>query len=114
MAVEITDFDPAAISENDEAIGPPYLSDAFLKTQGTSPSSAIAIGVVAPREGMKQIAQEAGVRPRKSFTGATPAAREAGNWNQCLKVLASMNIRISAQAGVEIRHDGFRQGFLMR
>ena len=58
MALEITDFDPAAYLDDDEAIAA-YLSDAF-ETQDVAFISD-AIGVVARAKGMKQIAQEAGV-----------------------------------------------------
>jgi len=63
MAIEITDFDPAAYLDDDEAIAA-YLSDGF-ETQDVAFISD-AIGVVARAKGMKQIAQEAGGKPLKS------------------------------------------------
>ena len=92
MAVEITDFDPAAYLDNDEAIAA-YLSDAF-ETQDVAFISD-AIGVVARAKGMKQIAQEAGVSRESLYR----ALSSAGNPELAtvLKVLASLNIKISAQ-----------------
>jgi len=96
MAVEITDFDPAAYLDDDEAIAA-YLSDAF-ETQDVAFISD-AIGVVARAKGMKQIAQEAGVSRESLYR----ALRSSGNpeLGTVLKVLASMNIRISAQPGLK-------------
>ena len=92
MAVEITDFDPAAYLDDDEAIAA-YLSDAF-ETQDVAFISD-AIGVVARAKGMKQIAQEAGVSRESLYR----ALSSAGNPELAtvLKVLASMNIKINAK-----------------
>ena len=92
MAVEITDFDPAAYLDDDEAIAA-YLSDAF-ETQDVAFISD-AIGVVARAKGMKQIAQEAGVSRESLYR----ALSSAGNPELAtvLKVLASMNITINAK-----------------
>ena len=92
MAVEITDFDPAAYLDDDEAIAA-YLSDAF-DTQDVAFISD-AIGVVARAKGMKQIAQEACVSRESLYR----ALSSAGNPELAtvLKVLASLNIKISAQ-----------------
>lgn len=92
MAVEIPDFDPAAYLDDDEAIAA-YLSDAF-DTQDVAFISD-AIGVVARAKGMKQIAQEAGVSRESLYRALSSAGNpELGN---VLKVLASLNIKISAQ-----------------
>lgn len=92
MAVEITDFDPAAYLDNDEAIAA-YLSDAF-ETQDVAFISD-AIGVVARAKGMKQIAQEAGVSRERLYRALSSTGNpELGT---VLKVLASLNIKISAQ-----------------
>ncbi len=66
MAVEITDFDPAAYLDDDEAIAA-YLSDAF-ETQDVAFISD-AIGVVARAKGMKQIAQEGKRCPDHTLAG---------------------------------------------
>jgi probable addiction module antidote protein len=96
MAVEITDFDPAAYLDDDEAIAA-YLSDAF-ETQDVAFISD-AIGVVARAKGMKQIAQEAGVSRESLYRALSSSGNpELGT---VLKVLASMNIRISAQPGLK-------------
>jgi probable addiction module antidote protein len=58
MAVEITDFDPAAYLDDDAAMAA-YLTDAF--ETGDVAFISDAIGVIARAKGMKQIAQEAGV-----------------------------------------------------
>jgi probable addiction module antidote protein len=96
MAVEITDFDPAAYLDDDQAIAA-YLSDAF-ETQDVAFISD-AIGVVARAKGMKQIAQEAGVSRESLYR----ALSSAGNpeLETVLKVLASLNIKISAQPGLK-------------
>ena len=92
MAVEITDFDPAAYLDDDEAIAA-YLSDAF-DTQDVAFISD-AIGVVARAKGMKQIAQEACVSRESLYRALSSAGNpELGT---VLKVLASLNIKISAQ-----------------
>lgn len=92
MAVEITDFDPAAYLDDDEAIAA-YLSDAF-ETQDVAFISD-AIGVVARAKGMKQIAQEAGVSRESLYRALSSAGNpELGT---VLKVLASLNIKISAR-----------------
>jgi probable addiction module antidote protein len=92
MAVEITDFDPAAYIDDDEAIAA-YLSDAF-ETQDVAFISD-AIGVVARAKGMKQIAQEAGVSRESLYRALSSAGNpELGT---VLKVLASMNIKINAK-----------------
>jgi len=96
MPVEITDFDPAAHRDDDEAIAA-YLSDAF-ETQDVAFISD-AIGVVARAKGMKQIAQEAGVSRESLYRALSSSGNpELGT---VLKVLASMNIRISAQPGLK-------------
>ena len=96
MAVEITDFDPAAYLDDDEAIAA-YLSDAF-ETQDVAFISD-AIGVVARAKGMKQIAQEAGVSRESLYRALSSAGNpELGT---VLKVLASLNIKISAQPGLK-------------
>lgn len=92
MAVEITDFDPAAYLDDDEAIAT-YLSDAF-ETQDVAFISD-AIGVVARAKGMKQIAQEAGVSRESLYRALSSAGNpELGT---VLKVLASLNIKINAK-----------------
>ena len=92
MAVEITEFDPAAYLDDDEAIAA-YLSDAF-ETQDVAFISD-AIGVVARAKGMKQIAQEAGVSRESLYRALSSAGNpELGT---VLKVLASMNIKINAK-----------------
>ncbi len=92
MAVEITEFDPAAYLDDDEAIAA-YLSDAF-ETQDVAFISD-AIGVVARAKGMKQIAQEAGVSRESLYRALSSAGNpELGT---VLKVLTSLNIKISAQ-----------------
>ena len=92
MAVEITNFDPAAYLDDDEALAT-YLSDAF-ETQDVAFISD-AIGVVARAQGMKQIAQEAGVSRESLYRALSSAGNpELGT---VLKVLASLNIKISAQ-----------------
>jgi probable addiction module antidote protein len=92
MAVEITNFDPAAYLDDDEAIAT-YLSDAF-ETQDVAFISD-AIGVVARAKGMKQIAQEAGVSRESLYRALSSAGNpELGT---VLKVLASMNIKINAK-----------------
>jgi probable addiction module antidote protein len=92
MAVEITDFDPAAYLDDDEAIAA-YLSEAF-ETQDVAFISD-AIGVVARAKGMKQIAQEAGVSRESLYRALSSAGNpELGT---VLKVLASMNIKINAK-----------------
>jgi probable addiction module antidote protein len=92
MAVEITDFDPAAYIDDDEAIAA-YLSDDF-ETQDVAFISD-AIGVVARAKGMKQIAQEAGVSRESLYRALSSAGNpELGT---VLKVLASMNIKINAK-----------------
>ena len=92
MAIEITDFDPAAYLDDDEAIAT-YLSDAF-ETQDVAFISD-AIGVVARAKGMKQIAQEAGVSRESLYRALSSAGNpELGT---VLKVLASMNIKINAK-----------------
>ena len=92
MAVEITDFDPAAYLDDDEAIAA-YLSDAF-ETQDVAFISD-AIGVVARAKGMKQIAQEAGVSRESLYRALSSAGNpELGT---VLKVLASINIKINAK-----------------
>ena len=91
MVVEITEFDPAAYLDDDEAIAA-YLSDAF-ETQDVAFISD-AIGVVARAKGMKQIAQEAGVSRESLYRSLSSAGNpELGT---VLKVLASLNIKISA------------------
>lgn len=96
MAVEITDFDPAAYLDDDQAIAA-YLSDAF-ETQDVAFISD-AIGVVARAKGMKQIAQEAGVSRESLYRALSSAGNpELGT---VLKVLASLNIKISAQPGLK-------------
>ena len=96
MAVEITDFDPAAYLDDDDAIAA-YLSDAF-ETQDVAFISD-AIGVVARVKGMKQIAQEAGVSRESLYRALSSAGNpELGT---VLKVLASLNIKISAQPGLK-------------
>lgn len=92
MAVEITNFDPAAYLDDDEAIAT-YLSDAF-ETQDVAFISD-AIGVVARAKGMKQIAQDAGVSRESLYRALSSAGNpELGT---VLKVLASMNIKINAK-----------------
>ena len=92
MAVEITNFDPAAYLDDDEALAT-YLSDAF-ETQDVAFISD-AIGVVARAKGMKQIALEAGVSRESLYRALSSAGNpELGT---VLKVLASMNIKISAK-----------------
>ena len=92
MAVEITNFDPAAYLDDDEALAT-YLSDAF-ETQDVAFISD-AIGVVARAKGMKQIAQEAGVSRESLYRALSSAGNpELGT---VLKVLASLTIKISAQ-----------------
>lgn len=92
MAVEITNFDPAAYLDDDEALAT-YLSDAF-ETQDVAFISD-AIGVVARAKGMKQIAQKAGVSRESLYRALSSAGNpELGT---VLKVLASLNIKISAQ-----------------
>ena len=92
MAVEITNFDPAAYLDDDEAIAT-YLSAAF-ETQDVAFISD-AIGVVARAKGMKQIAQEAGVSRESLYRTLSSAGNpELGT---VLKVLASMNIKINAK-----------------
>jgi probable addiction module antidote protein len=92
MAVEITDFDPAAYLDDDEAIAA-YLSEAFA-TQDVAFISD-AIGVVARAKGMKQIAQEAGVSRESLYRALSSAGNpELGT---VLKVLASINIKINAK-----------------
>lgn len=92
MAVEITNFDPAAYLDDDEALAT-YLSDAF-ETQDVAFISD-AIGVVARAKGMKQIAQEAGLSRESLYRALSSAGNpELGT---VLKVLTSMNIKISAQ-----------------
>ena len=96
MAVEITEFDPAAYLDDDEAIAA-YLSDAF-ETQDVAFISD-AIGVVARAKGMKQIAQEAGVSRESLYRALSSAGNpELGT---VLKVLTSLNIKISAQPGLK-------------
>ena len=60
MPREITDFDPAAYLDDDEAIAA-YLSDAFETQDVAFINNSIV--VVARAKGMTQIAQEAGVNP---------------------------------------------------
>ena len=92
MAVQITNFDPAAYLDDDKAIAA-YLSDAF-ETQDVAFISD-AIGVVARAKGMKQIAQEAGVSRESLYRALSSAGNpELGT---VLKVLASMNIKINAK-----------------
>ena len=92
MAVEITNFDPAAYLDDDEAIAT-YLSDAFESQDVAFISDAI--GVVARAKGMKQIALEAGVSRESLYRALSSAGNpELGT---VLKVLASMNIKISAK-----------------
>ena len=101
MAIEITDFDPAAYLDDDEAIAT-YLSDAFETQDVAFISDAIgvafisdAIGVVARAKGMKQIAQEAGVSRESLYRALSSSGNpELGT---VLKVLASMNIKIYAK-----------------
>jgi len=92
MAVEITEFDPAAYLDDDAAIAA-YLTDA-LETQDVALISD-AIGVIARAKGMKQIAQDAGVSRESLYRALSSAGNpELGT---VLKVLASMNIKLTAQ-----------------
>jgi probable addiction module antidote protein len=91
MAVEITDFDPAAYLDDDAAMAA-YLTDAF--ETGDVAFISDAIGVIARAKGMKQIAQEAGVSRESLYRALSSAGNpELGT---VLKVLASLNIKLTA------------------
>jgi len=91
MAVEITDFDPAAYLDDDAATAA-YLTDAF--ETGDVAFISDAIGVIARAKGMKQIAQEAGVSRESLYRALSSAGNpELGT---VLKVLASLNIKLTA------------------
>ena len=72
MAVEITEFDPAAYLDDDAAIAA-YLTDA-LETQDVALISD-AIGVIARAKGMKQIAQDAGVSRESLYRALSSAGK---------------------------------------
>jgi probable addiction module antidote protein len=92
MAVEITEFDPAAYLDDDAAIAA-YLTDA-LETQDVAFISD-AIGVIARAKGMKQIAQDAGVSRESLYRALSSAGNpELGT---VIKVLASIDIKLTAQ-----------------
>jgi probable addiction module antidote protein len=92
MKHEVTDFDPAEYLDNDEMIAG-YLSDA-LETKDPA-FIADAIGVVARAKGMKRIAEDAGVS-RESLYRAL-SANGNPEFGTVLKVLASLNIKLTAQ-----------------
>ena len=98
MAVEITEFDPAAYLDDDAAIAA-YLTDA-LETQDVAFISD-AIGVIARAKGMKQIAQDAGVSRESLYRALSSAGNpELGT---VLKVCARVDEHQAdgpAQAGV--------------
>lgn len=91
MAVEITDFDPAAYLDDDAEMAA-YLTDAF--ETGDVAFISDAIGVIARAKGMKQIAQEAGVSRESLYRALSSTGNpELGT---VLKVLASLNIKLTA------------------
>jgi len=93
MKPEIRDFDPAEYLDNEEAVAG-YLTDA-LATEDVA-FIADAIGVVARAKGMTRVAEDAGVS-RESLYRALSAS---GNpeLGTVLKVLSSLNLRLSAKA----------------
>jgi len=93
MEHEVTDFDPAEYLDTDDMIAG-YLLDAL----GTQDPAFIgdAIGVVARAKGMKRVAEEAGVS-RESLYLALSANGDP-EFGTVLKVLASLNIKLTAQA----------------
>ena len=101
MAVEITDFDPAAYLDDDEAIAA-YLSDAF-ETQDVAFISD-AIGVVARAKGMKQIAQEAGVSRESLYRALSSSGNpELGNSAESSRVDEHQN-QCEATAERDLRY----------
>ena len=92
MKHEVTDFDPAEYLDNDEMIAG-YLSDA-LETQDPA-FIADAVGVVARAKGMKRVADDAGVS-RESLYRAL-SANGNPELGTVLKVLAALNIKLTAQ-----------------
>lgn len=93
MKPEIRDFDPAEYLDNEEAVVG-YLSDA-LATEDVA-FIADAIGVIARAKGMTRVAEDAGVS-RESLYRALSAS---GNpeLGTILKVLSSLNLKLSAKA----------------
>jgi probable addiction module antidote protein len=93
MKPEIRDFDPAEYLDNEEAVAE-YLTDA-LATEDVA-FIADAIGVVARAKGMTRVAEDAGVS-RESLYRALSAT---GNpeLGTVLKVLSSLNLKLSAKA----------------
>ena len=93
MAHDVTDFDPAEDLDTDDMIAGD-LSDAL----GTQDPAFIgdAIGVVARAKGMKRVAEAAGAS-RESLYRAL-SANGNPEFVTVLKVLASLNIKLTAQA----------------